>query len=212
MIEISYVYLAISGLIFLYLLFKIFEYKSKIAKPETVYVDTSGIAVNPPSFIETIKNKTINFKVNDIDIKICHLSVVDGLNKIERIASLFLRLNKLFEIETKNKVDKIKTNLLKDATFKQIVYQIYLLSKPFIKKKRLLKKELLKLAKNNVEQVLLISEQVFDYWRYIKKLMALLAQGVTLKQTVGERYTWSSYETDWTGRLIIKPRCELSMN
>jgi hypothetical protein len=212
MITISLVYLIISGLVFLYLIFKIFEYKSKIAKPETVYVDTSGIAINPPSFIDTIKNKTINFKVDDIEIKICHLSVVNGLNKIERIASLFMRLNQLFEIESNNKLDEMKSNLLKDAIFKQIVHQLYLLSKPFCKKKRKLKKRLLKLAKNDVEQVLLITEQVFDFWRYVKKLIALLARGSTLNQMVGERYTWSSYETDLTGKLIIKPRCDLSTN
>jgi hypothetical protein len=119
-------------------------------------------------------------------------------------------LNELFEVKTTGKLDEIKISILKQTVYNHIVNQIYLLSAPFAAHKRKFRKELFKISKTDFETVLLIVEQVFDYWRYIKKLIALLGQGATLRQTHGERFTWKAFESDSTGNPLIKPRYDFT--
>ena len=109
------IYLIIIGLVFLYLIFKLFEYKGKMSKPEVVHVDTSGIAINPPSYIEVVKNKTINFKLGKWDVKICHLSLTKGMSMIQKICILFDHLNTLSGQEYKSKLEEFQGGLLKTA-------------------------------------------------------------------------------------------------
>jgi len=212
MITIPIYYLVVGGVILLWLIFKLFEYKSKLVKPEQVYVDSSGIASNPPKFIDVLQNKTINFVVNGEKIVISQLSIGKGLTTVNKIAMLFDRLGKEVVKIPKSKVDQFNLNMLKTGIYKQIVYEIYILSKPFVKSRRRFKKALVKMSNENHEKVLLIVEQIFDYWMYIKKLIALLAKGGSLRQTIGEGCTWNSYAMDTDGNRIIKPRYDLSMN
>jgi hypothetical protein len=212
MLTIPIYYLVIGGVILLWLVFKLFEYKSKIAKPEQVYVDTSGISENPPKFIEVLQNKTINFLIGDHKIAITQLSIGSGLTIVGKIAYLYQQLIQAIEIIPESRVQEVKNNIYKDALFKQIVKEIYRLSKPFAKSKRKYKKALFAESKKNLEKVLLITEQIFDYWMYIKKLLALLSRGGTMRMTIGEECTWNSFETDTNGNRIIKPRFVLSMN
>ncbi|MBU1235026.1 MAG: hypothetical protein KKC77_19235, partial [Proteobacteria bacterium] len=177
-----------------------------------VYIDTSGIAINPPKFIDVLQNKTINFNIGKYAIKIGHISIGSGLTTVNKIAMLYNGLDKLTDQIPKNRMDEISINFRKVSIYKLIVHQIYLLSKHFVDNKRKYKKELFKFSNENQEKIMLITEQIFDYWKYIKKLLALLGRGGTLRQTIGERYTWNSYETDTNGKVIIKPRFGLSTN
>jgi len=212
MITVNITYLIIGGVILLYLIFKLFEYKGKLAKPEQVFIDSSGIASNPPKFIDVLQNKTINFKVGKEAIIINQITIGTGLSTVNKIATLFNKLAEEFDKLPRSKVEEFKINLLKDSIYKQIVKQIYKLSKPFAKNKYKYKKELFKESKANHEKILLIVEQIFDYWMYIKKLLALLAKGGSQRMIIGEGATWNSYETDTTGQRIIKPRFGLSTN
>jgi hypothetical protein len=206
------VYLVINGLCILYLIFKVFEYKNKMSKPEVVHVDTSGVAVNPPTYIEVIKNKTINFRLDKWDVKICHLSLTKGMGTIQKICSLFDSLNTLMKQEYKSKLEEFQCNLLKTAAYKNIIHQVYLLSKPFVKSKRRFHKALYKKALKDYEWFLLVVEEIYNYWVYMGKLQALLSRGKTLRMIHGDIFNWNSYEMDSDGRHIIKPLFASSMN
>jgi hypothetical protein len=212
MIAIPYYVLVVTGLVIVWLIFKLFEYKSKIAKPERVYVDSSGVAVNPPKFIDVLQNKTINFDIGKFAIKVNQITIGNGLTIVRKIAKLYEALHIAMENIPDGKIAEMKNNLFKINAYNQIVYQIYLLSKPFVKSRRKYKKELFKMAKLDHQKVMLITEQIFDYWMYVGKLAALLARGATLRLTTGEKFTWNSYETDIAGNTIIKPRFALSTN
>ncbi len=212
MITINIFYLVVGGVILLYLLFKVFEYKSKIAMPEQVFVDTSGVATNPPNFIDVLQNKTINFIIGSEKIVIRQLSIGSGLTTVNKISMLFERLALEIEKIPKNKLDQFNINILRTGIYKQMVFQIYLLSKPFVKSKRKFRKQLFKESSENHEKFLLIVEQVFDYWMYIKKLLALLSKGGSHRMTIGEGSTWNSLEMDIGGNRIIRPRFGLSTN
>jgi Trp operon repressor len=176
------IYLIIGGLIVLYLIFKVFEYRAKIGKPEVSYVDTSGIPVNPPTYIEVIKNKTINFKLNNkCDVKICHLSLTNGLNTIQKICILFDNLNVLMQKQCTTRLEEIQNNFLKSAAYKNIINQVFILSKPFVKSKRSYRKALYKKALKDFEWFLLVVESIYNYWIYLGKLQALISRGKTLR-------------------------------
>jgi len=212
MITLSITHLIILGVILLYILFKNREYKSKIASPERIYVDTSGVSVNPPNFIEVLKNKTINFDIGTHAIKITHITPSDGFTSVNLIASLFSKFSDLMEKIPENKIERIKNNLLKAGIYKQIVYEIYNLSKSFTSGNGGYRRALIDYSKTHEEEIFLIVDQIFDYWMYIKKLVALLSKGGSKRMILGEGCTWNSYETDMTGNRIIKPRFGLSMN
>jgi hypothetical protein len=199
------------GLVLLWLIFKLYEYKSKIPKPERIFVDTSGITENPPRYIEVKQNKTINFLVNGEKVVISYITI-EGLSLVKKIATYYRILSELQNIESENRIDEIRTNLAIANTYKSAVKEIYKLSKPFAKHRRRFKKAFFKEAANNFELVLLITEQIFDYWMYIKKLLALLGKGGSLRMTIGGGFTWSSYTTDLDGNLLIRPRYGRSTN
>jgi hypothetical protein len=207
------IYLIIGGLVVLYLIFKVFEYRAKIGKPEVSYVDTSGIPVNPPTYIEVIKNKTINFKLNNKwDVKICHLSLTNGLNTIQKICILFDNLNVLMTKQCKTRLEEIQNNFLKSAAYKNIINQVFILSKPFVESKRRYRKALYKKALKDFEWFLLVVESIYNYWIYLGKLQALLSRGKTLRLINGDLFTWNSYEMDSDGKHIVKPLFASSMN
>jgi len=205
-------YLIVGGVIILYLLFKISELKSRIAKPEYIYVDSSGVSNNPPKFIEVMQNKTINFKVGNETIIMSQITIGRGMTDINIISALLSQLIQQMEIIPKTDLQKMKINLIKSGIYKLMVEHIYSLTKAHAKNKRRYRKELFNIAKENTEYILLIVEQIFDYWIYIKKLIALLARGGSNRMINGEALTWNSYETDLTGQIIIKPRFVLSTN
>jgi len=212
MITIPIYYLIIAGIVLLWLVFKLFEYKSKIAMPEQIYVDSSGIANNPPKVIDVLQNKTINFELGKHFVKVSQVTVGTGLTIINKIALLYEALQQEITKKPGNKVKEIQRNFIKVGIFKQIVYQIYLLSKPFVKSKRKFRKDLFKEADKNPEKIFLITEQVFDYWSYMGKLLAVLSRGGSRRMIIGADYTWNSLEMDSHGKTIIKPRFALSMN
>ena len=212
MITLSLTHLVIVGLVFLYLMFKLSEYKRRMVAPEVVHVDTSGVATNPPKFIDVLVNKTINFEVGKYSIKIEQLGIGKCMTTVNKIASLFEMLTVEIDRVPTGKVDEMKHNLMKDSIYKQIVMHIYLLSAPFVDNKRKYRKELINYSKDNHIKIFHIVEQVIDYWTYIKKLVALLSKGGSLKKTIGEWCTWNSLSMDSAGNHSIKPRFDWSMN
>lgn len=206
MITVDITYLIIGGVILFYLIYKNIEYKAKIAKPERIYIDSSGVAANPPQFIEVLQNKTINFLIGKEKIVISQITIGDGLTSINIIANLYAKLDEINDIVPGNKLDEVRLNVRKISILNLITKYLYKLSKPFAKNKRSYKKELFKTANNNCEKIFLICEQIFNYWIYIKKLKGLLSKGATLQMINGEGFTWNSYEMDLTGKTIITPR------
>ena len=203
----------LAGCIIFYLIYKIITLKLKIYKNEfEVYVDTSGIAQNPPKFIDLVNGKTINFKLGKDDICISQLSITKGLKNINSIVALFNMLRQTMEVELDKKSDKLKQDILKMNIYKKIVHQIYDLSKPFVSNKRRFKKELFNKAKDDFAFILRICEEVIDYWGYVGKLLGLLSQGATLRQMFGEKASWKSVSWDLDGEIEIKPRYGLSTN
>jgi len=182
-----------------------------LAISETTYVDTSGVANNPPQFIEVLKNKTINFKLDKWTIRIAHLSVLNGVDKIKRIATLFKHIQELHAQEPVNRMHELKSKALRYAAYNVTVKEMYNLAKPFAPGRRF-KQAFYRKAQADIEWFLLIVEQVFDYWVYVGKLLSLLGQGGTLRQTIGGSCTWNSSSWDMEGRVIIKPRFVSCMN
>lgn len=174
-------------------------------------VDLSGITKNPPSFIETWQGKSINFKLDKYIVSITQLSITDCIFYIENIAKSFALMKEILTVE---KTDK-KTDLMMNVTFltlyKNLINIVYKLSKPYCKKWRY-EKALYKKAMKDIIWFVDIVEQILDYWMYIKKKIFLLAKGQTLRQTVGESYSWNSLKLDGNGKILIRPRFESFLN
>ena len=145
-------------------------------------------------------------------MKICHLSLTKGMNTLQKICILFDNLNTLMTKTYKSKLEEIQGNFLKSAAYKNIINQVYILSEPFVKSKRRYYKALSKKALNDYEWFLLIVEEIYNYWTYVKKLQALLSRGKTLRLIHGDILTWNSYEMDSDGKHIVKPLFASSSN
>jgi hypothetical protein len=201
------------GLSLIYLIKRIFILWDRVKKSEyEVYVDTSGVASNPPSFIELANNKTINIKFDDQSIVINQISFNKGLNVINKISLYFTALNEAIKHEPKDEKEEIQFNGYKVQIYNSIVNQIYELSKHFVKNKRNYKKKLLKKAKDDTAFILNVCAEIIDYWGCVGKLVTLLSKGQTLRQTVGGGASWNSLNMDLTGKTEIKPRYALSTN
>jgi hypothetical protein len=189
-----------------YLWKQIRYWRNKHVDKEPKYVDTSGIMLNPPKFIDVLKNKTINFRLGKESIRIEQISASKGLSFIEKIAQMFQWLQREMQYTPNNKVDGLRHDVAKMQLYKLIVKELYKLSKPFAKNKRRFKKELMLKAKTDIEYILLIVEQVLDYWMYLGELVSLLARGGTLRQIIGVSAGWSCISTGTDGKISIKPR------
>ncbi len=196
-ITISAYWLILVGAIVIYLLVKANSKKQK----DIVYVDTSGIHSNPPNYLETLNNKTINIKLDKKhNVSVCHFSVHDGLMKIRFISSLFKTLDILM-----NKGDEsLKNKATMMLVHNRIIKEIYKLSSPFAKFGY--KRAFYKKAMNDILWTLQIAEQIYDYWCYLGKSLALLAEGQTQRQTIGGVDLLNASSWDRDGKILIKPR------
>jgi hypothetical protein len=174
--------------------------------------DLSGIEYNPPKFVDLIKNKTINFVCGKEKIVISQINITQGLSIIELIARMFRGLQEQMNLNYDNKVQEVQHNILKWKYYKQICNLVFKLSKPFAKNKRRFKKEFFKKANYDMEWMLLIVEQILDYWGYLGEFVALLARGATIKQIHGEAVGWSSFNGASGGTFEIKPRLGLHLS
>jgi hypothetical protein len=202
----------IAGLVFLYLVLRLANLKKQLADREPLYVDTQGIISNPPNFIDVIQNRTINFQIDKTVIKIDQINFVAGINTIKRIADLFTMLKKLFDQQNKNKIDEFKNNIYKLAVYRELIKQLYNLSKCHVKKRRKYKKQLYSYFEKDFEKLLLIFEQVLDYWGCLGECLSFLARGTTRQQTTGVKPGQSLRSTGTGGKTVIIPRFELCTN
>lgn len=208
---ISLTHLIMVGLFFLvvYLVGVILDLRKKVQKPETVYIDTSGIDSNPPKMLETWQNKTINIKVTDkVCVSIPHFKALDCIRYIKEIADYYKILLEKLEIEHKNKSQKLIGDLQYMVAYRQLCAWIYKLSKQFSNNKWKFKRAFFKRVKADFNFILNVSEEVLDYWSFVKKKLIFLASETTdrQKQMDGKASILSYSIKD--GRLMssIKPR------
>jgi len=190
----------------LYLLFKIWEYSRMIKSPEVRYVDISGIINNPPTFQEVWKNQTINFKLGKEAIRISHMPAMDCISYISKISACYIKLDEYTKYMPNGKLDTFINNQRYINIYRYLILLIYKLSKPHAKKKGVFRKELFKRGKKDTQFIMSITEQILDYWKYMGKQRALLAQGKTLRMIHGDRFTWDKLKMDGQGKILKTPR------
>jgi hypothetical protein len=207
LMKVSLEVLIIAGLTFLYLLYKIFELQRKVSKPEKIYYDSSGIhSIKDRQYIDVERNKTLNLRIDKYNISIIHLPWKIALNHIERLAQLWGACHTLAEYEPQNELETKLKSLRFAKFYFEIADHIYKIARPFTKKKLRLKAALMKIAKNDLESLMDITEKIIDYWVPLKKKRQMLAQGGTLRSMVGAQYVWNCLNVDMDGKIAIEPR------
>lgn len=202
--------LAIAGAaIIICLLYKYAElYRMFKANEFVQYVDTSGIAQNPPSYIDVWEGKTINFKLDKWDIKIPQMKPDWCFKYLRRFAINYKLLLEQAEKETTSRLDQ----LIYAGAYANVVRCIYGLSKHFISNKRKFRKALSARSRNDIMFILDISEQIYDYWIYVKKKIALLSNQTTLRKMAGASFADGSCKLDTDGKIYAIPRFESGLN
>lgn len=173
------------------------------------YVDRSGIVKNPPTFIETLENKTLNFDYNGKIIRICHLPFVEQMKWVNKISGLF-NILQLKNDETTAKA--FEKHNIKGADIITIIDSIavalYQLSKPQLSFRERIgrKKWMMKKAREDVNFLVGLSGEIFDYWQFMGKQFALLARGATMRMMYGPEASFNTISTDIHGNRLITPR------
>ncbi len=199
------------GIIGLILLLSLVANIVLFLKPKSdnlVYVDRGGISSNPPTFLDTWQNKTINFSYKGLEIKISHLPIRENLEVISRLAGLFAILRDGASAHFKVPFTKDLAKSTYQQAYIEIVNILFTLSKPHIKKTFRYKKKFFNHFIEDSEAVFQISSQIFDYWQYMGKLLAVLAQGLTPRLVYGADLTSGSLKWDTQGNRLIEPRYE----
>ena len=196
--------------VILSLLFELIK-KNKLIKDGKIiqYIDTSGIKSNPPSYIETWQNKTLNIKLSKrYDIKVTHLPALWCLKYLEDFQNTYLYIQQLSQTTSKNRLEESKRQSILIGCYKRLIKYIYNLSKYSVKNRRRYRKELFKRGLMDIVFITDITEQIIDFWKTLKKKLQLQASGETLKSMHGDTCTWSY--TSWDGdlRKSVKPRYE----
>lgn len=207
--------LAFCGAVVFIQFMSIIRLRDKIAKAEyQQYIDTSGIGTNPPLFIDTWQGKTINFRVDDKHIiHIPHMRPQQCFGHLKAIAAYYKILTAQAEKVAANKKEERQDKIINAYAYYRIIVLIYNLSKDFVKNKRRYFKALHARGKNDVAFILDVTEQVIDYWTYIKKKLSLLATASSLRiSTNGGRSSWDSVKLASDGKISIRPRYESFWN
>jgi len=195
-ITINAYWVILVGLIVLYLAVK----ASKKAYKETVYVDTSGIESNPPNFLETLENKTLNIKVDENNhISINHFNVATGLTRVKLISGLLKSLQILMDKSTGTLKDKATLYFVNG----KLITELYKLIKPHATWRA--KRAFIKRAYKDSFWTFKIVEEIYNYWMCVGKLLALLMEGQTLRMTTGGSAMLNSTRMDSDG-VTYKPR------
>lgn len=183
-------------------------------KKEVRYFDKSGIASNPPTFLETWENKTINFNFKGKIIRIGHLPFKETYNHISKISDLF---KVLMAKHDGSMEDYFKDKRLSDMEITSVVDTIadtlYELSKPYLSFYERLgrRKWMIKKCRNDVDFVIGLSGEIFDYWLNLGNALALLMRGATVKMMYGQDASLNTTKRDSVGARLIEPRQELSI-
>ncbi len=179
------------------------------SKKEIRYIDKSGVLNNPPTFIETLENKTLNFDYNGIIIYIGHLNLVDTFKYVAKISGLFQTLQINHANATNKAFEKIN---LKEEDILTIVDSIsvtlYQLSKPYLSFWQRIgrKKWMIAKARNDVDFIIGLSGEIFDYWQNLGNAYALMMKGATKKMMYGVKSSTTIIDKDILGNRLIKPR------
>ena len=198
-------YLAISLGLLLLLVVAISLYISLNRREVVRYIDTGGINKNPPAFIETWANKTINFKLGKHVVSINHLPIIENLEYIGKIGESYKVIKHGLDEVANNPLGNLDKKTLYLAHYMSIVDIIYKLSKPFTKKWGY-KKAFYKKANTDSNWIFGLSEQILDYWLYMGKMLGALAKTKTPRMIYGEFLTSDNLKWDSRNRRLITPR------
>lgn len=203
----------IAGVVFILFVLKIKSLKNIIKKNDFIqYIDTSGIIENPPNFIEVWQGKTLNIKFNKYDIKIPFFGALESIKYIEKISKNYSVMINMINYKSLSNYDDIVKQVEYLKAYTNIFNAVYDISKKFIKNKKRYLKDLKYKFFNDIIFGLEISEQLFNYWKVVKKKIIYLASATTLRETDGESYTWNSLNLDLQGNISVKPRYESFWN
>lgn len=177
------------------------------------YVDRSGIVKNPPTFIETLENKTLNFNYNGIIIRIAHLPFVEQMKWVSKISGLFNILQLKNDDATAKAFEKYNIKSVDIITIvDSIAVALYQLSKSQLSfwerigRKKWMKKK----ARENASFIVGLSGEIFDYWQYLGNEFALRARGATLRMIHGPEASANTIKKDIHGNRLITPRHDSS--
>ena len=170
------------------------------------YIDRSGILKNPPTFLETWQNKTINFKYDGVEIKIGHLPIKENLEYITKISGHFSVLKQSAETFYNRPFTKEEGSAVYIASYKAIVDLLFTLSKPHIKKSLFYKKRFYAKANQDADFVFGICQEIFDYWQNMGKLRGAMERGLSPRLMYGERLFSDRLKWDKDGERLIVPR------
>jgi hypothetical protein len=178
------------------------------AKFGGMYVDSGGVRTIPPEYIDVIKHKTMNVKIdNEFTICIPQVSFIDGVYRIRDIQMIFTMLKKHAGDATVVKVDE--KNLKEFLTFAHaLAILLYSLSSSFIKsgKRKKYFNALKKKIIGDIEWTCELYENILDFWAYIKKKMDFLAHGSTPRQMYGDNWSWDYVLIHSDGSTSLLPR------
>lgn len=175
--------------------------------------DKGGVASNPPNFIEVLKRKTLNIKFGKYDIIVEQVSFIEGIYGIANIQTAFNVLNEACGYNGSIKVDE--KHIKEYVTFVALLSNcIFDLSKKYVKKKEHKKyfEALRRKIYEDAEFAASLSEQIIDFWTYVKKKVEVLATGRTARQTYGEAYIQGYVKTDLQGKTYLTPRYGKHLN
>lgn len=183
------------------------------SQKEVRYVDRSGIASNPPTFIETWENKTINFNYDGKQIKICHMPLPETLKYINKIARIYQTLYLYFEQIKEDAYggQKLSSKQIIELV-DEIAITIYHLSKPHLRIWERIgrKKWIIKKARGDIDFVLGICGETFDYMQYLGNALRSLSQGATSRMMYGKKSSWNTIKRDIHGKRLLEPMHDLS--
>lgn len=176
-------------------------------RAEVRYIDRSGISQNPPTFLETWQNKTINLKYGGLKIIIPHLPIRENLTVISQIAGNFQIYEQGAKAFFKLPLGDKQRSDIYEAAYSRNIKLLYKLAKPH-SKGLFFKRRFHNLAAQDSEFIFRLSEAVFDYWQYMGKLSGALAKGQTPRLMYGADLFSDSLKWDSHGNRSITPRFE----
>jgi len=178
------------------------------AKFDGMYVDSGGVRSIPPEYIDVVKRKTMNVKLDaEFTISIPQVSFIDAVYRIREIQAIFYLLKQ--ESERKDALVVNEKNLKQFLTFAHaLCVLVYSLSYTFIKrgKRKAYFKAMKKRMINDIEWTCELLEQMLDFWAYIKKKVSYLAKGSTPRQMYGDNFSWDYLGIGSDGSTYLLPR------
>jgi hypothetical protein len=151
---------------------------------------TGGIMTNPPTFIEVIENKPLMVKVdNKYTFIVRHPSSIESISYLQKLRQLFHALKAV-----QSKEYTASTEKTIQAIYLSIALVLFSMSRKEYKgyfKQRAYRKALIIRSVYSTEWLVGVVSELNDFWKLIKKKEQYQADGVTLRQTHGEKFTWA---------------------